>query len=66
MYEVKYKKGLYTEIPDNKVVSVRRYKHKYSASILDKNTLKIYRSGDYAKLENVNNFLEKYGIRLIF
>lgn len=62
--KVYYKSGLYTKIGD-KSVGVMKFGGKYIAQILDTAENKLY-SREYAKLENVNKFFNKYGIQVIF
>lgn len=64
MVEVKYKKGLYTDIGDKKV-GIRKLYGRYIVHVLDKATNKVY-TKEYLKLECVNNFFNKYGVQIIF
>ena len=66
LQEVKFKPGLRTET-DQFVISIMKYKSLYRASALDKGTNEIVAvSPDYVKKESLNNFLSKYGIKLVF
>ncbi len=65
MIDIKYKRGLYCDIPENRVLSVRQINHKYRATILDKNTMNMIYSKEYSRLKNLNNFLNKFEINLI-
>lgn len=66
MIEIKFKKGLKYEISETKVLCIVKSKHKYYASVLDRETLDIDYSNQYVNAKKLNNFTEKYGVKLIF
>lgn len=62
--KIKFKNGLRAELPSGLILHIQRYKHKYRASIM-KGT-DVYWSPEYLKKENLNNWLKKYKVELLF
>lgn len=66
MVNIEYKHGFRYELPNFRVIVVTRNQDKYTARVIDKDTLETYYSKTFSKPKYLNKFLHKYGVNLVF